>query len=119
MISILYGALLVIATFQQALRTMDTGTTLSSVDIPQGPAYLIVPVGLFFMSLAMLLDMRKVRKERVSPFSGGFSHTSPEGELDQRMEMLALPFVVMVIAFCWDCRSRFLWPAPVSWASIW
>jgi len=56
------GALLVIATYQQALRTLATGTTLSSVDIPQGPAYLIVPTGLFFMSLGMLLDMRKVRK---------------------------------------------------------
>lgn len=61
-LSILYGLALVVATFLQALRTIDTGTTLSSVDIPLGPAYVIVPVGLFFMSLAMLLDMRKVRK---------------------------------------------------------
>jgi TRAP-type C4-dicarboxylate transport system permease small subunit len=36
---------------------------LSSLDfIPLGPAYVIVPVGLFFMSLAMLLDIRKVGK---------------------------------------------------------
>lgn len=61
-VSIVYGGLLVIATYQQALRTLATGTTLSSVDIPQGPAYLIVPTGLFFMSLGMLLDMRKVRR---------------------------------------------------------
>lgn len=61
-LSIVYGLALVVATYQQALRTIATGTTLSSIDIPQGPAYVIVPVGLFFMSLAMLLDMRKVRK---------------------------------------------------------
>jgi TRAP-type transport system small permease protein len=61
-VSILYGLALVVATYQQAVRTLATGTTLSSVDIPLGPAYVIVPFGLFFMSLAMILDMRKVRK---------------------------------------------------------
>jgi TRAP-type C4-dicarboxylate transport system permease small subunit len=66
-VSMLYGVLLVIATYLQALRTIDTHTTLSSLDfIPLGPAYVIVPVGLFFMSLAMLLDIRKV-KEGKSP----------------------------------------------------
>jgi TRAP-type C4-dicarboxylate transport system permease small subunit len=48
--------------------------TLSSVDIPMGPAYVIVPVGLFFMSLAMLLDMGKVRKDK-SPL---FQADAPE-----------------------------------------
>ena len=62
-ISMLYGVLLVIGTFQQALRVFSDHTTLSSVDfIPLGPAYAIVPVGLFFMSLAMLWDIRKVKK---------------------------------------------------------
>ncbi|MEW6667167.1 MAG: TRAP transporter small permease [Thermodesulfobacteriota bacterium] len=61
-VSIVYGAMLVIATCQQTLRTLDTGTNLSSVEIPQWPAYAIVPIGLFFMALAMLLDMRKVRR---------------------------------------------------------
>jgi TRAP-type C4-dicarboxylate transport system permease small subunit len=66
-VSMLYGALLVIATYLQALRTIDTHTTLSSLDfIPLGPAYVIIPVGLFFMSVAMLLDIRKV-KEGKSP----------------------------------------------------
>jgi TRAP-type C4-dicarboxylate transport system permease small subunit len=66
-VSMLYGVLLVIATYLQALRTIDTHTTLSSLDfIPLGPAYVIVPVGLLFMSLAMLLDIRKV-KEGKSP----------------------------------------------------
>jgi TRAP-type C4-dicarboxylate transport system permease small subunit len=62
-ISMVYGVLLVIGTSQQALRVISDHTTLSSLDfIPLGPAYVIVPVGLFFMSLAMLLDIRKVGK---------------------------------------------------------
>jgi TRAP-type C4-dicarboxylate transport system permease small subunit len=62
-VSMLYGVLLIIATYQQALRVISDHTTLSSLDfIPLGPAYVIVPVGLFFMSLAMLLDIGKVRK---------------------------------------------------------
>jgi len=61
-ISVFYGVLLVIASSQQALRVIADHTTLSSLDfIPLGPAYVIVPIGLFFMSLAMLLDIRKVR----------------------------------------------------------
>ncbi len=68
-VSMLYGVLLVIATFQQALRVISDHTTLSSLDfIPLGPAYVIVPVGLFFMSLAMLLDIGKVRKGESSLF---------------------------------------------------
>ncbi|HUL21614.1 MAG TPA: TRAP transporter small permease [Thermodesulfobacteriota bacterium] len=62
-ISMLYGVLLIIGTSQQALRVIGDRTTLSSLDfVPLGPAYLIVPVGLFFMSVAMLLDIRKVKK---------------------------------------------------------
>jgi TRAP-type C4-dicarboxylate transport system permease small subunit len=62
LVSMLYGAVLVVATFQQFLRATATGTDLTTIDLPLGPAYLIVPVGLFFMSLLMLLDIRKVRK---------------------------------------------------------
>ena len=68
-VSMLYGVLLVIATFLQGLRVFSDHTTLSSLDfIPLWPAYLIVPVSLFFMSLAMLLDIRKVRTGESSLF---------------------------------------------------
>jgi TRAP-type C4-dicarboxylate transport system permease small subunit len=63
-----YGGVLVVATFKQFLRANATGTALSSIDFPLGPAYLLVPVGLFFMSLLMLLDVRKVRKGQSSLF---------------------------------------------------
>ncbi len=73
-VSMLYGVLLVIATYQQVSRVSSDHTTLSSLDfIPLWPAYVIIPVGLFFMSLAMLLDIRKVRKGK-SPL---FSEESP------------------------------------------
>ena len=69
-ISMLYGVMLVIATYRHALRTFEMHTTLSSLDfIPVGPAYVIVPVGLFFMSLAMLIDIPKVSKDKAPLFA--------------------------------------------------
>ncbi len=67
--SVIYGFLLVYATYQQAVRVFADHTTLSSIDfIPLGPAYVMVPLGLLFMSIAMLLDLRKVRHGRSSLF---------------------------------------------------
>jgi len=60
--SIAYGIVLVVATAQQYLRVASDRMTLSAVDIPIAPAYLIVPVGLFFMSVLMLLDLPRVRR---------------------------------------------------------
>ena len=60
--SIAYGILLVVATVQQYLRVAGDRMTLSTVDIPVAPAYLMVPVGLFFMSVLMLLDLPRVRR---------------------------------------------------------
>ena len=69
-VSMLYGVLLIVATYQQALRVIASHTNLSTLEsVPLGPAYVIVPVGLFFMSLMMLLDIRKVRKGESSLFS--------------------------------------------------
>jgi TRAP-type C4-dicarboxylate transport system permease small subunit len=73
MFSILYCAGLVYATFKQALRTIGTGTTLSTIEIPQGPAYLLVPAGLLLASLIMLVDLGRVRKGK-SPL---FQEESP------------------------------------------
>ena len=60
--SIVYGILLVVATTQQFLRVVSDRMTLSAVDVPVAPAYLIAPVGLFFMSVLMLLDLPRVRR---------------------------------------------------------
>jgi len=76
-LSIVYCSTLVYATFKQALRTIATGTTLSSIEIPQGPAYLLVPAGLLLASVTMLVDLWKVRKGK-SPL---FQEESPTTQL--------------------------------------
>jgi TRAP-type C4-dicarboxylate transport system permease small subunit len=69
-VSMVYGGLLIVATYQQALRVIANHTNLSTLEsVPLGPAYVIVPVGVFFMSLMMLLDIRKVRKGESSLFT--------------------------------------------------
>ncbi len=59
--SLLYGFLLVAASLRQVFRVYDNRTSLSSFDFPLWPAYVFVPVGLFVMSLLMLIDFRKVK----------------------------------------------------------
>ncbi len=66
--SVVYGTLLVIATIEQSKRIFADHTTLSSLDVPLGPAYVLVPIGLFFMSLLMLLDIHKVRHGKSALF---------------------------------------------------
>ena len=63
-VSILYSAALVVTTIKRTLQTIATGTTLGNVDLPLWPAYLVVPFGLFFMTLLMLLDLQQVRTGR-------------------------------------------------------
>jgi len=71
MISILYCAALVFATGRQAQHMLTTKTTFATLDLPLWPAHLIVCVGLFLTTLMMLLDLREVRRERSSLFTGG------------------------------------------------
>lgn len=62
-ITLIYGCILIFATYKQVILTFEMHTSLSSLDfIPLGPAYVIVPAGLFFMSLSILFDISKVRK---------------------------------------------------------
>lgn len=65
---ILIGLVLLVRTVQQALYTISSGLTLSVLTFPVGPAYVIVPVGLFFLCLLMLLDLPRVRKGESSLF---------------------------------------------------
>jgi len=70
-VSILYCAALVYATFQQARHVLSTKTTFATLDLPLWPAHLVVAVGLFITTLMMLLDLREVRRGRSSLFTGG------------------------------------------------
>ncbi len=69
LLSVIYGTLLGFTTIQQTKRIFFDHTTLSSLDIPLWPAYALVPVGLFFMSLLMLLDTRKVKEGKSALFT--------------------------------------------------
>ncbi|HEU4367591.1 MAG TPA: TRAP transporter small permease [Methylomirabilota bacterium] len=69
-VSILYCAALVYATFQQASHVLGTGTTFATLDLPLWPAHMVVCVGLLLTSLMMLIDLGEVRKGRSSLFTG-------------------------------------------------
>jgi TRAP-type C4-dicarboxylate transport system permease small subunit len=66
--SILYSVFLLVATIPHTLKVIADGLILSILDIPLGPAHMIVPVGLFFMSLRMLLDFWQVKKGKSGLF---------------------------------------------------
>jgi TRAP-type C4-dicarboxylate transport system permease small subunit len=68
LISILYCALLVVATFQQARHILSTGTMFTTVDLPQWPGHWVVAIGLCLTTLMMLLDLGQVRQGRSSLF---------------------------------------------------
>ena len=68
-VSILYCAALVFATFQQTRHVLTTNTTFATLDLPLWPAHLVVAVGLFLTTLMMLLDLGEVRKGRSSLFT--------------------------------------------------
>jgi TRAP-type C4-dicarboxylate transport system permease small subunit len=70
-VSIVYGALLVVATFQQARHVFATKTTFVTLDLPLWPAHLLVSLGLFMTTLKMLIDLGEVRKGRSSLFMEG------------------------------------------------
>jgi TRAP-type C4-dicarboxylate transport system permease small subunit len=70
-VSIVYGALLVVATFQQARHVFATKTTFVTLDLPLWPAHLLVSLGLFLTTLKMLIDLGEVRKGRSSLFMEG------------------------------------------------
>ena len=70
-VSILYCAVLAVATFQQTQNILATGTTFTTVDLPMWPGYLAVAIGLCITALLMLLDLRKVRRGGSSLFRDG------------------------------------------------
>jgi TRAP-type C4-dicarboxylate transport system permease small subunit len=71
-VSILYGAALVVATVQQLQNMYTSQTTFTTVvDLPMWPGHLVVSAGLFLTALMMLLDLGRVRRGRSSLFTGG------------------------------------------------
>ena len=67
--SIVYGAILVFASIQQMVRTLQHGTTLASLpSIPLWPGIIVIPVGLLLMCLLMLLDLPRVKHGKSALF---------------------------------------------------
>ncbi len=61
LISLAYCIFFVVATMEQALRASEEATTLSALPIPLAPAYFLVPIGFFAMTLFMALDLTRVK----------------------------------------------------------
>ena len=69
---ILLSAFLIVATVKRAIFTVASGTTLGALNYPLWPGYMIVPVGLFFMSLLLLFDLSRMFRRKSS-----FSNQGP------------------------------------------
>jgi TRAP-type C4-dicarboxylate transport system permease small subunit len=69
-VSILYCAALVVATWRQTRHVLATGTTFATLDLPLWPAYLMVFLGLLLTTLMMALDLGEIRRGRSSLFLG-------------------------------------------------
>jgi len=61
-VSILYNAFLVVASTKSCIGGIKDSVDVTRYNLPLGPAYVIVVVGLFFMTLWMLLDLWQVKK---------------------------------------------------------
>ena len=61
LISLLFCLMVVVATAQQAWRGLEDDTTLSALPILVGPAYCLVPLGFFALTVLMLIDLPRVR----------------------------------------------------------
>ena len=57
------------ATAQQALRALSDATTLSTLPVPVGPAYCLVPLGFLAMAVLMLIDLPRVKSGKAFLFT--------------------------------------------------
>jgi TRAP-type C4-dicarboxylate transport system permease small subunit len=62
--SLLFCAITLLATSQQALRGLHEETTLSALPLLVGPAYCLVPLGFFALTILMLIDFTRIRSGR-------------------------------------------------------
>ena len=61
-VSLLYCLVFVVATGQQALRALSDDTTLTTLPVLVGPAYLLVPAGFLALTVMMLIDLPRIRR---------------------------------------------------------
>lgn len=63
-----FSTLLLYATAQQALRALADTTTLTTVPVPVGPAYALVPMGFLAMTVLLLVELKGVVRGSASLF---------------------------------------------------
>jgi TRAP-type C4-dicarboxylate transport system permease small subunit len=73
--SMLLGIFFLIATVWQGIRSILSGVTLGFFHIPAWPPYMIVCIGVFSMTLAMVLDLWKIRSGQSCLLKGLSSET--------------------------------------------
>jgi TRAP-type C4-dicarboxylate transport system permease small subunit len=64
LVSLLFCLITLVATGQQALRGLREETTLSALPLLVGPAYCLVPLGFFALTILMLIDFTRIRSGR-------------------------------------------------------
>lgn len=69
--SLLFCLIILVATTQQAVRGLSDDTTLSALPLLVGPAYCLVPLGFFALTVIMLIDLPRVRSGRSHLFREG------------------------------------------------
>ena len=61
-LSLAYCLIFVFATGQQAVRALSDTTTMSTLPVLIGPAYVMVPIGFLALTILMLIDLPRVRR---------------------------------------------------------
>jgi TRAP-type C4-dicarboxylate transport system permease small subunit len=70
LISLIFCLAFVLATVNQALRSLADNTALSALPaIPVAPAFFLVPIGLFALTVLMICDLPRVRDGRAHLFA--------------------------------------------------
>jgi len=67
-ISVLYMGALVVTTTKRTFEAVASGVTLATIKFPLWPAYLLVAVSLFFLTLVMVLDLLRVKEGKTYLF---------------------------------------------------
>ena len=64
LVSLLFCLITLVATSQQALRGLREATTLSALPLLVGPAYCLVALGFFALTVLMLIDFTRIHSGR-------------------------------------------------------
>jgi len=64
LITLAFCLILLVATARQAWRGWHDNTTLSALPIPVGPAYSLVPLGFFALTVLILADLPRIHGNR-------------------------------------------------------